>query len=429
MGRSRGFYESFWKATAAPGPECPRLAKDERAEAVVIGAGYTGLSAALRIAEAGRDVRVLELEEPGFGASGRTTGWWVANYQFLTPSQAIRRFGETDGERIIRLMVDAGRLVPQLIERYGIDCDMQEKGVVYAARTEERFAELSELASEWRTHGGDVRTIDSIEIRKYIASDVYLGGILFAASGMMHPLNLTRGLAAAAVRAGARIHARSPAIGITRAGDEWLVETPGGTVRAKHVLIATNAFRHKLINLRRTFLSIRIGMIVSAPFADAGRQYLPLNVPYTDTSTGDGFAPGFGFQGRIITSMFPNFLGSDDPQRVGGAFWRKFRRVFPAAPASVRWDYAWHGHVCVPSDRLVKVVEMAPRLIAAYGYSGAGIAQSLMVGQETADWILTGDRTRLRIPPMVPKRILFPGLLSGAINRVGLPAVSALIYR
>lgn len=429
MNDSRGFHESFWKAVAIPGPECPRLTQNAKAQVVVIGAGYTGLSAALRLAESGSDVRVLDLDEPGFGASGRTTGWWVSNYQFLTPSQAVQRFGEVDGKRMCSLMVDAGRLVPQLVEQHQIDCDARKTGVVYAARDEKRFMELSSLAEEWRAQGGDVRTIDSREIRSYIDSDFYVGGILFVESGMLNPLSLTRGLASAAIKAGAQIHAHSPAVGITRSGNEWRVETPKGAIQTQRVLIATNAFRHKLLDLRRTFLTVRIGMIVSAPFADAGRKYLPRGVPYTDTGTGDAFAPGFGIQGRIITSMFPNFRQTDEPERVGRSFWRMFRRVFPSAPRAVQWDYGWHGHICIPSDRLVKVIEVQPGLIAAYGYSGAGIAQSLMVGRETADWIATGDRRKLRITPLSPKRILFPGALSGLINRVVLPAASAYIYR
>lgn len=423
------WHDNLWRRTARPAPTYPPLGADATADVAIIGAGYTGLAAALRFASHGRDVIVLEAQEPGFGASGRNTGWWVPFWTLMTPEKALERFGEADGGRFCQMMIDAGRLVSQLVTTHAIECDIRQVGVVCAARTPETLKKLQNSAATWRQWGAPVDDIDAAAMRGYIATDRYIGGIIYRDGGQLQPLDYCRGLAAAAVRAGVRIHGQSPVIGLSPAGNGWRVTAPMGTVKAQQVLLATNAFSPIFGKMQSKFLHIKIAMIASEPFADQGRRYLPQGVAVADVDSRDAFGVGFDGDGRLVTSVLPAFRDGITPAAAARPFWRMFRNAFPDAPERVGWQSLWHGHICVPSDALVKTEELSPGLFAAYGYSGNGIAQASMVGTEMADWMATGDRARLRVPPMALKSVPFAGMMSLLINRLALPALSHVVYR
>lgn len=421
--------DNLWQQTARPASIYPPLGADVAADVAIIGAGYTGLTAALRLAEMGRDVVVLEAQEPGFGASGRNTGWWVPFWTLMTPEKALARFGEADGTRFCQMMIGAGRLVRHLVTTHGIECDMRPIGVVCAARTPETLKKLQSSAAIWRQWGAPVDEIDAAAMRGYISTDRYVGGVIYRDGGQLHPLDYCRGLAAAAMRAGVRIHSQSPAVALSPDGGGWRVVTPSGAVRARQVLVATNAYPPILRGMQGKFLHIKIAMVASAPFPDQGRRYLPQGVAVADVDSHDAFGVGFDGDGRLVTSVLPAFRDGITPEAATRPFWRMFRSTFPGAPEKVEWQSLWHGHICVPSDALVKTDELAPGLFAAFGYSGNGIAQASMVGTEMAEWMANGDRSRLRVPPMVIKSVPFAGMMSLLINRLALPALGHMVYR
>ena len=421
--------DNLWRRTARPSPSCPPLRADTTADVAIIGAGYTGLAAALRLSSLGRDVIVLEAQEPGFGASGRNTGWWVPFWTLMTPEKALARFGEAEGTRFCQMMIDAGRLVRHLVITHDIACDMRQAGVICAARTPETLKKLQSSAATWRQWGAPVDEIDAAAMRGYIATDRYAGGVIYRDGGQLQPLDYCRGLAAAAMRAGVRIHGQSPVTALSPDGDGWRVTTPSGTVRARQVLVATNAYLPIFKQMQGKFLSIKIAMIGSEPFADQGRRYLPQGVAMADMDSHDAFGVGFDGGGRLVTSVLPAFRDGITPSAAARPFWRMFRSTFPDAPEKVEWQSLWHGHICVPSDALVKTDELAPGLFAAFGYSGNGIAQASMVGTEMADWMASGDRARLRVPPMALKSVPFAGMMSLLINRLAMPTLSHVVYR
>lgn len=421
--------DNLWQRTARPSPVYPPLGADVKADVAIIGAGYTGLAAALRFSSHGRDVVVLEAMEPGFGASGRNTGWWVPFWTLMTPVKALERFGEMDGGCFCQMMIDAGRLVRQLVETHGIACDMRQAGVICAARTPETLKKLQNSAATWRQWGAPVDEIDVIAMRDYVATDRYIGGVMYRDGGQLQPLDYCRGLAAAAVRSGVRIHSRSPATALVPEGNGWHVTTPTGTVQARQVLLATNAYPPIFSKMQSKFLHIKIAMIASEPFPDQGRRYLPQGAAMADVDSHDAFGVGFDCEGRLVTSVMPAFRDGITPEAAARPFWRMFRNIFPDAPERVGWQSLWHGEICVPSDALVKTEELAPGLFAAFGYSGNGIAQASMVGTEMADWMATGDRARLRVPPMALKAVPLASMVSLLINRLALPALGHVVYR
>lgn len=420
----KSFQTSYWFAAAAPAPEYRPLEANITADIVIVGAGYTGLAAALRMAEMGRDTVIVEANEPGFGASGRNAGCWVPNWAFATPPALRARFGDAVALRMARFMVDGGRLLPELVSRHGIDCDFQKTGVLYVSRKPKSLRTLRDAAVDWQAVEGNVRFVEGAELSRYTGSDRWSGGLLYEQAGLLNPLSFSRGLAAAAQRSGVRLFARSPAVAITPEGNRWRVSAPEGSVLASKVLIATNAFRPALLQLSRYFVSMRVGMVTSEPMPD-WRRYLPHGAPYGDVDSKSGFYVGFDRHSRLTVSVLPTLSGGD-PARLASAYWRQFRRVYPSAPAAVRWDYGWHGHICVPRDKIAKPMQLAPNLFTAFGYAGSGIVQATMMGREMAEWMTTGDRERVRMPDIAPARIPCAGLLSALTNRLVLPAASLL---
>lgn len=263
----------------------------------------------------------------------------------------------------------------------------------------------------------------------YVHSSRYVGGLLVEQAGQLNPLAFCRGLARAAVTEGAKIHARSPAIALARRNGAIELSTPQGRVHAQQVLLATDAFLTAFAALERSFLSLQVGMIASAPLPQGGAPYLPGGVPFSDMDSGDTFAVGFSRDGRLVTSILPGWRSDCPPSTAAKPFWRAFKRTFPHAPAQVQWEYAWSGRLGVPKDRFLKLYELAPGCLACLGYSGNGITQATMAGQEVAELMLSGDaeRCRLALSECVPLR--WASATSGVLNRAVLPALGTLLYR
>ena len=232
---------SLWHAVTSPGPELPALTGDERCDAVVIGAGFTGLSAALHLAEAGIGTVVLEAAEPGFGASGRNNGQVIPTLSRTDPDAIVAKHGAA-GERFVALLRDSAALLFDLARRHGIDAEAEEVGWVQPAHSPGRIRISEARVRQWSRWGAPVALLDRDEVRAMTGSDAWHGGFWNRSGGHINPLALTRGLARAALAAGVRVFARSPALSYARAGDGWVVRAAAASVRAKALVLATNAY-------------------------------------------------------------------------------------------------------------------------------------------------------------------------------------------
>ncbi|HZD26729.1 MAG TPA: FAD-dependent oxidoreductase, partial [Alphaproteobacteria bacterium] len=208
---------SLWQATAVPAPDCPPLAGERRIDVAVIGGGFTGLSAALHLAEAGAKVAVLEAREPGWGASGRNGGMVIPGLK-EDPDDLVARHGPEAGEAMVRASAATADLVFGLIERHSIDCDARRAGWIQPAHTAAALPALRRRYEQWAGRGADVAWLSREEIAARLGSDRYHGGWIDRRGGGLQPLSYARGLARAAQAAGAAVHGQSPVTALGREG-------------------------------------------------------------------------------------------------------------------------------------------------------------------------------------------------------------------
>ncbi|WP_338030451.1 NAD(P)/FAD-dependent oxidoreductase [Gluconacetobacter aggeris] len=388
---------SLYADTARPAVPTPPLAGETRAQTVLIGGGFTALSAALHLAEAGHAVAVLETHEPGWGASGRNGGQVNPGLKTL-PSEVERHFGPERGARLAEAAWTAPDLVFDLIARHGIDCAALRGGTVRAATADSQIRALRQLAEECTARGGDVAWLNEAETAARTGTAHYRAALLDRRGGQVNPLGLARGMAEAAMAHGAAIHGGSRALSVRRDGGRWRVGTRHGAVLADRVVFATNGYADRLWNrLRRTVVPVTSAIIASAPLPPeararilASREVLyelgEITTYYRIDDAGRLLIGGRSTLGeRDGPDAFP-FL-----RRQALALWPFLR--------DVRWTHGWNGHVAVTMDHYPHWHEPLPGIIACLGYNGRGVAMATVLGREVARRALGAGTEDLLLPP------------------------------
>ncbi len=224
--------QGYYAASARPAPACPSLPEDRRADVCVVGGGYTGLSAALHLAESGARVVLLEAERIGFAASGRNGGQIHSGHR-KTQGELEAWLGKQHARDLWDLAQDGKATVRSLIERHEIDCALKS-GLVIAAHNAQALTELADDTAHLNADYGyaDARMMDAAETASQLSTSVYAGGQFDAGGGHLHPLNYARGLADAAEKAGAALFEHSRALRVEQDGKTAKVVCGQGTVTA-----------------------------------------------------------------------------------------------------------------------------------------------------------------------------------------------------
>ena len=388
---------SAWTVAAEPVPETRPLEGDRRADVVVVGAGYTGLSAALHLAERGAEVVVLDAAEPGWGASGRNGGQVIPGLKH-DPDELERRFGEETGRRMWQTAGTAADFVFDLIARHKIACHAERCGWIAAAPHAAALESLRSRTEQWQRRGAPVELLEAGGIAELTGTTAYVGGMLDRRAGALQPLAFVRGLARAALRAGATVHARSAAgrLDATRAG--WRVETPAGSVVATTVILATNAYTDDLWpGLRRTVLPVQSYQVATRPLpAEVRRHVLPGGQVVSDLRR-ILFYFRLDPEGRLLMGGRGPLDDRGDPA-LFARLEAVARRLFPriGAPA---WEHRWSGRVALTADHLPHLHEPRPGVLIGLGYNGRGIAMATIMGKVLADRALGASPAEIGWPP------------------------------
>jgi glycine/D-amino acid oxidase-like deaminating enzyme len=405
---------SLWARRSLPAPGFTPLAGTRCADVAVVGGGILGASLALHLAEAGVSAVLLEAEEPGFGATGRNTGFLVPAFPFAVgPERARTILGGERGEALSRMIAGAGDLVLGLVQRLGLDCEAEGTGWLTTAVTAEREGALVARQREWEAVGKRVELLGREETRRLSGSPHYRAALLDRSGGQLNPLAYVRGLAVAAERAGAAIHAASRVTAIEKTARGWRLVTAGGEVEAERVILAANALIGRLApEVARSLYPVVVHQVATAPLAEAHWQrIMPERHCVTDTRR-DQAAYRLTTDNRLITGGPAAVPWGADARMARGLLQKLVATVPDAAPLAP--DLVWTGTVAVTPDFLPRAFSIAPGLTALLGCNGRGIAMTTALGRATARWITTGDERELPLRPAAPSPIPFHALMQHA---------------
>ena len=410
---------ALWAATATPALPTPALADDVEIDFCVIGGGYAGLSTALHIAEAGGQVIVLEAREPGWGGSGRNGGQVIPGLKY-DPDDMIATYGEEKGHKLLQFAATTADKVFDLIAKYEMDVPHVREGWIQAAHSDEGLALAKKRVTQWSKHGVAARLLSKEETADRLGTTSYEGGWLDPRGGAIQPLSYARGLARAAMSQGARIHGETAVTDITREGDRFRVSTAQGkTVRAKKVIMCTNAYAGDLVaGLRQTFVDVNSFQVATAPLSDNIRKTI---LPYGQVSS-DTRKLLLYFRldhtGRLL-------MGGRGPFREPNSEddWAHLVRVvtkmFPQVK-DVPINYRWGGRVALTQDFLPHIHEPEQGFIIDVGCLGRGVGLQTAMGQALAGYAMSGNADLLPFPIRPIDPIPFH-----MFRRVGLAAIIA----
>lgn len=394
-----GAYPASWYAdTAEKLPPQPPLQGDTRADVCIIGAGYTGLSAALHLAEAGFSVTVLEAQRVGFGASGRNGGQLISG-QRNEQDEIERYMSLDDARKLWALGEDAKALVKSLIARHKIDCHLRP-GTAVMGQTAREMTELHGYAEHLsHVYGyGQIETLNRAQGQAFCPSPVYHGGIIDHGGAHLHPLRYALGLARAAMSAGAVIHEGSEVTGLTR-GAKPVVRTAQGSVNCDHVIVACNGYLGALVpEVARRVMPINNFIAATEPLGDRVAQVLTRDVAVADTK----FVVNYfriSHDGRLLFGGGESY-GYRFPSDIIAKVRKPMLEIFPQL-RDVRIDYAWGGTLGITMRRMPYLTRVAPNILSASGYSGHGVGTATHAGQMMAR-LIQGDARDFDMQAKVP---------------------------
>lgn len=395
------------KISKEPEHDLPALQGEVDADVAVIGGGFTGLAAALHLAGTGAKAVVIEQSRIGQAASGRNNGQVIPHHSKKSASEMAEMLGRDRGDRLNAMVANAASHLFGLIERYRIACDAVSNGWIQACHSAMALERARKFHADWKAFGADVEWLDAAAIRDKIGGGTFLGGWKARHAGHVNPYALAQGLARAALGEGAMIFENTPVTAIQRDGTVWQLRTPRGIVRAKSVLVATNALTGAFWpDLRKALIPVRVYQVASAPLPpDVRWTVLPDGEGVSDTRR-DICAFRYDCDGRLA-AVGSHTLWHDAANRGRKAVIEKLRRVLPQIPNRPADEY-WEGTLAVVPDRLPRLMELAPGVLFAGIYSGRGIALSASWGVAAAR-LLTGAATAGEMPvPVTPLRLI-PG--------------------
>lgn len=390
---------NLWRSSSTVTVEAPALTGDAQADLAIIGGGFTGTAAALEAARQGASAILLEAETIGHGGSGRNVGLVNAGL-WLPPHDVIRQMGEEPGRRLLGILSEAPALVWSLIEREGIECEETRKGTLHLAHSPAGFRDLQERHRQGVELGAPLQLLDAEETARRTGSTAFHGSLFDPRAGTIQPLSYARGLAAAAIRAGARLHERTKVTRVRHDGDGWEVTANGHTVRARALLLATNAYLDGIDELqeRPQFVRVAYSQFATAPMPERLRaKILPGGEGCWDTAL---VMSSFRIDraGRMIIGGIGNEGGAGGPIHADWAR-RKLRKVYREL-AELPFEFGWHGFIAMTGDHIPKILRLGPSGFACFGYSGRGIGPGTVFGTRAARALLSGREDELPVAPV-----------------------------
>lgn len=405
--------QCLWNMTTPTIDAYSQMSSDTQAAVCVIGGGYTGLSAAIHLAEKGIKVVLLESQSIGSGGSGKSVGLVNAG-TWARPDDLSISLGAADGERLTAALGQAPGLVFDLIKRYDIDAQATQAGNIHMAHNAKGEIDVDIRYEQISRRGANVEVLTGSKCHEYCGTTSINKALLDHRAGTINPLAYVRGLAKVAANLGVTIYEHSAVESLEKVGGHWYARTAKACVKSERVIIATNAYTEgEWTDIAKTFYLVYYYQIASEPLSGAAAErILPYKTGAWDT--------------RLALSSFRRdndgrlLLGT-----VGGmqmkpkSFYQSWansvqKSYYPDLPA-FDWQYEWCGSFGFTQDHIFRVMEPDEGLLTATAYNGRGITTGTLMGKCFADYIVTGKRNSIPLPfkTLEEAKVTFGGIKSG----------------
>ncbi len=377
--------DSLWCATAEPLKNLPCLNTDISTDVLIVGAGYTGLSAALHLSDRAGDVVVIDAAQPGWGCSGRNGGQINPNWktslsllQQLYPGKSFDRFIETVDQ--------SADLVFDLIDRFNIQCKANRVGCILATKGWKGVQYMTDWTNFWQQQGAAVDLLDVQAMADAVGCAEYDAGFLDYRGGTLQPLSYSRGLARACIELGVSLYGDTTAKTLIKYGQGWQVKTPSATINCNQIILATNGYTDKLWSgLTETIIPVASMLTATKPLPEetAGRimperyavaEYAGVPAYYRIDESNRMV---FGWRGTLSGS-----IASLNTRHLR----KRAVELFPEL-GNAEWEYDWAGYVGITSHQRPMLLKLAENAYAGLGYNGRGICMATMMGKQLAQVI------------------------------------------
>lgn len=388
--------QCLWSVTAPKTHHYESLTSETQTRVCIIGGGYTGLSAAIHLAEQGVAVVLLESKIIGSGGSGRNVGL-VNPGTWARPDDLNLIMGEEAGERLGTALGNAPSLVFDIIDRYNIAAQDTRTGNIHMAHNAKGEADVDVRYEQLTRRGVHAEVLTGTRCHEYCGTTSINKALLDHRAGTINPSAYVNGLADAATKLGVRIYENSAVTSVEKSGNDWYVRTADAAVKAEKVIIATNAYTEgEWTEVKKTFYLVDYYQIASEPLTgEAADRILPYKTGSWDTRLALSSIRR-DQEGRLL-------LGT-----VGGkamkskAFYQNWANIvqksyFPDLP-KFDWQYEWYGHFGFTQDHIMRIFEPEDGILAATAFNGRGITTGTMIGKCFADYIISGDKAVLPLP-------------------------------
>lgn len=383
MSRSRSDIDkSIWASPATL--SLPPVPTRSDTDIAIIGGGFTGLTAALHLAQRGHSVTVLEAGEPGMGASGVNAGFVVPNFAKADPAAVRVRLGRQKADRLLRMIGAGAERVFETIRNQGIDCAAEQTGWMHVAHSPDTLPMLAQRVADWNELGRPLKLLSAEEAHARTAARHCHGALFDPSGGMLNPLSYARGLSIAAIRAGVTLHGNAPVTARHREGAGWVLSGPGFQVKARLVLLCTNAYRTGVAReLGKFTVPLRVYQIATAPLsADEAARLSPARIPFADTRA-NLFTARLTHDNRLISggmAVLPFRAQHRLAGRIATRLASEFGLSHTPEIASI-----WQGTAAITLDFLPHLYNLGPGFWGGIGCNGRGIALTAMLGEVMAD--------------------------------------------
>ena len=405
--------KNLWQESSKENISFEPLKDSVVSDLAIIGGGYTGCSAALATAKKGLSVALID-QKIGYGGSGRNVGLVNAGL-WLHPKKVEKILGVEEGVKLNNALANAPDLVFGLINENEINCSANRSGTLHCAHSQKGLVDIELRFKQLSERGAELELLDRNETQQRTGSSSFFSSLLNKKAGTINPLDYCQGLARAAHSQGASIYESTLATKVQSSNNHWMVETSQGSIKAKMLLIATNAYQQPITGIKSSeYTSVQYFQVATEPLPEKiSKMILPNGEGCWDTAS---VMSSFRLDesNRFIIGGVGNLDHIASKIHTKWAK-RKMGSLFPILK-NIPIKYSWHGRIAMTNSHIPKIVKLGDNAYSIYGYSGRGIGPGTYFGKAVAECLLNNDEDYLPVSPVNHNQELFRSIKSKAFE-------------